>query len=725
MSTMSFWFWQRGSENSPPAAAAIIRSPFIDALHVFVLASFAVAQPIYDRLSGRAALFVDQSMGMPVAYLLVALISVGLPTLIVLIEGLVRYGSPRCYEALHRVVICVFLLLVAVPICKQFIFLFPTAVVVGAIVAAVIGTRLYLKYRTIRTMVTWAALGIVIFPLIFLVQFSSNFTRISPSSHRTDRWSPVPVVFLVFDEFCGSSLMTPEREIDAQRFPNFAALARDTTWFRNATSVNQSTSQALPAILSGCYPATSHYPVTANLPQNLFSELVTMAGYDLVAFEPVSGLAPPGVETNPNPPQGVWSQAAFVSNYLWRVYLFHVTPSEYQKYLPEIPKLWFGMHDSMNIDATRRRGVFRYNWTGTRDFQFQHFLNCLDGADKPTLYFMHFLLPHLPWCYLPSGSRYAIDGEDWQLLSVGSEETLPGTWGQDELEMVNNQQRYLLQLMYVDKLLGKFIARLKETGLYDRSLLIVTADHGISFRSNLPRRGTVTENADEILSVPMFIKLPGQKTGGSNDQTVESVDLFPTVADVVGLSLERPTDGWSVFDRVRPQRTKKTFGDYQELQTVDPAVISKSIIPLIIRERFGDSTDPQSLYETHQIPELIGRRSDSLTLATTAPLEMEILRFGDTVTTTGTKTVPCLYEGQLPSKRTSAAPMVIAVSVNGTIQAVTRTYRIAGAPSRQWSAMVPELAFHEGKNDVRIYKVTGTQPDWVLTPCLLVPPAES
>ncbi len=45
-----------------------------------------------------------------------------------------------------------------------------------------------------------------------------------------------------------------------------------------------------------------------------------------------------------------------------------------------------------------------------------------------------------------------------------------------------SQQRYLLQAGFVDRLLGRLVRRLRERGLYERSMIVVTADHGVSFR---------------------------------------------------------------------------------------------------------------------------------------------------------------------------------------------------------------------------------------------------
>ena len=43
------------------------------------------------------------------------------------------------------------------------------------------------------------------------------------------------------------------------------------------------------------------------------------------------------------------------------------------------------------------------------------------------------------------------------------------------------EQRHLLQAMYTDRLVGGILGELKAAGLYDESLVMVVADHGVSF----------------------------------------------------------------------------------------------------------------------------------------------------------------------------------------------------------------------------------------------------
>src|SRR4051812_40298707 len=81
------------------------------------------------------------------------------------------------------------------------------------------------------------------------------------------------VVFLVFDEFPTDTLIGHAGRIDAGRFPGFAALARTSTWYPNATTVEDSTTMSVPAILDARRPRRSWHPNHRDHPKNLFTLL--------------------------------------------------------------------------------------------------------------------------------------------------------------------------------------------------------------------------------------------------------------------------------------------------------------------------------------------------------------------------------------------------------------------------------------------------------------------
>ena len=98
------------------------------------------------------------------------------------------------------------------------------------------------------------------------------------------------VVVVVFDQLPLVSLLDRDGRIDRTVYPNFAALANDATWFRNASAVSGLTHTALPAILTGNYPAPELLPTTRDHPHNLF----TLFGsrYHLNVLEPLTDLCP-------------------------------------------------------------------------------------------------------------------------------------------------------------------------------------------------------------------------------------------------------------------------------------------------------------------------------------------------------------------------------------------------------------------------------------------------
>ncbi len=691
------------------------RSPAMDVLHIFALASLALAQPAYDRLGDRPAYVLNQGIHLPVVLLTMAVLSLGLPAAILLIECLAWLCAPRLRDAVHAIAIYLLMVLLAVPLLKRATFLSGDAVLAGSLVAAAVAVWSYFEFSPVRTYVTLCAMGIVVSPVAFLVSSSVSSILFPPQILRPGRWAPVPTVVLVFDELCGASLMNVDREIDADRFPNIASLSGQATWFRNATTVHTDTEQAVPAILSGRYPTTAWSPVAADRPQNLFSVLDSAGGYELAVFEPVTNLAPRHrVPATANSP-GIGWQAASLLETLARVYLFHVTPQECHEHLPPIPPRWYGISDWREVDRILPRGVFRYRWEDERGGQFEHFLNCLDESSKPTLYFMHLLLPHVPWSYLPSGRRYTDDFDRRDLMNFNAHSDLINYWGHDEWRVVQSQQRYLLQLGWLDQLIGRLVERLKETGLYDRSLLIVTADHGVAFRANRPRRLTASDTLGDILSIPLIIKRPHQTSGEVSDRRVESVDILPTVADILGVELSEPVDGWSVFDDSQPERRWKTLVREQTRVDIDPTIVATSDVPALIRSRFGEARDPQAIFRIGPIPELLDRAVASLPQSPKPPTEIEFIRYGDFAGAGASDLFPCFFEGRVQAAGADQ-PTFLAVAVNGTIRAVTRTYLLDGFRDR-WAVLVPESSFDPGKNEVQFYVVTGAAPNWELSRC--------
>jgi hypothetical protein len=69
-------------------------------------------------------------------------------------------------------------------------------------------------------------------------------------------------------------------------------------------------------------------------------------------------------------------------------------------------------------------------------------------------------------------------------------------------------------------------------------------------------------NPAEIINVPLFVKLPGQRDAVVSDKNVELIDIAPTLAEILGFELPWVTDGSSVFDKKTSSRPRKRVLSY-------------------------------------------------------------------------------------------------------------------------------------------------------------------
>jgi arylsulfatase A-like enzyme/Flp pilus assembly protein TadD len=92
------------------------------------------------------------------------------------------------------------------------------------------------------------------------------------------------------------------------------------------------------------------------------------------------------------------------------------------------------------------------------------------------------------------------------------------------------------EVAYVDETVGRLLAFLRDQGLADGTMVVLTGDHGESLGEHGElTHGFLTYNS--TLWIPLIIRIPGMRPSRV-DQTVSHVDIFPTVCDA--LSVSRP-----------------------------------------------------------------------------------------------------------------------------------------------------------------------------------------
>lgn len=112
---------------------------------------------------------------------------------------------------------------------------------------------------------------------------------------------------------------------------------------------------------------------------------------------------------------------------------------------------------------------------------------------------------------------------------------------------------------------------LKKEGIYDKTIIIVTADHGNEYKEH-GQMGHGRLLYDEALKIPMIFHIPGLGSGVKIDSIVESVDILPTVCDLLGIPVPYQAQGVSL-------RKLWEGGDKggEERYTISQSIGSKSI----------------------------------------------------------------------------------------------------------------------------------------------------
>ncbi|MFL6568050.1 MAG: sulfatase-like hydrolase/transferase [Chthoniobacterales bacterium] len=114
---------------------------------------------------------------------------------------------------------------------------------------------------------------------------------------------------------------------------------------------------------------------------------------------------------------------------------------------------------------------------------------------------------------------------------------------------------YLNVLHETDRHLGRMFAALRERGLADDTLVVVTGDHGEAFADPHDQRAHAWSVFDEEVKVPLLLWNSSLFPNGGRAETIGGhVDLNPTLADLLGIAPDSGWQGQSLFDPAKPNR---------------------------------------------------------------------------------------------------------------------------------------------------------------------------
>lgn len=572
----------------------------------------------------------------------------------------------------------------------------PVLLVVATLAGVALAAGAIARWPAVRLWLRYLAAFPVVLGLAFL--FASPVTDIVlgrdavTTAHGVTVGNPAPVVMIVLDELPLVSLLDAENHIDAAQFPNIARLAGDATWFRNESSVAPSTPEAVPAILTGAYPTDPDaLPDAREYPDNLF----TLLGgtYRENVWEGVTRLCPEDICPEDTGQSG----------------------GTLRGLLDDAADVW---SRQVSVDRSEAQVTFQVRQSNPNaPLTISQFIDSLrPSGDEPRLDFLHVLYPHQPWFHTPTGAVY-----DAPFVAEGLDSSYQ--W-RDQSVADAGRQRHLLQLQHADAMVGAVLDRMEELGTYDESLVLLTADHGVSFLPGSPIRGVSSVNYHQIMWTPLLVKAPRQDEAAVDDRPLAAVDVLPTIADALDVDIPWAVDGESAFaDEPRTDGTRRFFE--WTLNALSPTdgpyveVDGPTGFRRMLDEPPAGEGGRQDLrfYRFGEWGRLVGRDVDELAVDGGPRHSGTLDRaadYRDVERRTGQ--VPAYVSGTVRTAENDIS--TVAVAVNGTIAGWSHLHPgTVGAPD--WYTMVPEWFFVEGDNRIDLYSVSGTPADPVLSPISL------
>ncbi|MDP2953781.1 MAG: sulfatase-like hydrolase/transferase, partial [Chloroflexota bacterium] len=368
-------------------------------------------------------------------------------------------------------------------------------------------------FRVVTRLFIYLAAASVILTGVFAFQIATRSTAQDWSSPDTPPLAQGEVqkdpIFIVIFDALGGGVLLKDGQIDAERFPHFAALGRDSAVFTNATSNYNLTHLSIPSFLTGRWVAPEDLlrgraPSATGAHADSVLSVLRQNGYSIKGYD-----------------EGLQLLRSHPELMIWEVSIFY--------YETMVPRL---VRDRFYLSALSHPFTL---------LAWDDFLREISASRSPgSVYLVHPMVPHEPFEF----DRYG--------------QKRPSPPSRDASQM---ERAYEEQVRLVDNLLGKFTDKLKAEGLYERSVIVVTGDHG-------PRPvGALLSRPPQELhafspSVTMIIHAPRVRPRVS-EVDYQHIDFRPTLWEALGW---RPTEkglsGVSAFAPDRPRRDKWFWNDW-------------------------------------------------------------------------------------------------------------------------------------------------------------------
>jgi hypothetical protein len=339
-------------------------------------------------------------------------------------------------------------------------------------------------------------------------------------------------------------------------------------------------------------------------------------------------------------------------------------------HLPQIEGQWRGFANERL--ETPETPDWPYKDSYKRLSVIQQFIDSIQKRNLPSFYFLHSLLPHFPFAYNEDGQIHSLP---FGFLTMHFREATGTLDWPDQTTAEGAYQAHLLQLGFVDVLLGRILDRLEHLGLYDDAMILVTSDHGTSYYWD-----RYETNPDELariqaagsLYVPWILKLPGQSIGKISDQPMQTIDIVPTLGNLLGIDIPWSVGGLSAASHVPADRKRFSYLPLPLTFTSYDTELEQALNYKL--SLFGSNTT-NGIQAIGPHKELLGKATSEFTnIPSGAKVTIKNLQKFKSVKPES-PAVPAYVEGRISDLPADlkAEPLAIAIAVNGIIHSTTKT----------------------------------------------------
>jgi arylsulfatase A-like enzyme len=389
-----------------------------------------------------------------------------------------------------------------------------------------------------------AALAIVLAPIFFLLRPALGVP--GPEMLRASGASGKPnVILMVLDTVRADHLSL--YGYSRATTPELRKLAAQATVYTNAISASDMTLASHASLFTGMYPTwhQAHYSGDSPMGRPLADGFRTLAEI----------LADYGYLT-----AGVGSNVAFLQHLFGLDQGFRFWSVRGGFFL-ERDGFWLrqGVRRLVRPVVSRYRGM-SYRRAGEINTDVFRMLDSVRGSKRPFFMFINYMDAHWPYeppqpfdaLYPHGGPAYSDAGYyDLSHKVMTLKHKMTGT------ERDRLVGPYDGAITYLDSEVGRVIARLKAQGLYENTLLIITADHGETFGERNFVNHSVSVYQDQV-RVPLVVKFPHTNRAAVVERVVSSVDVMPTVLAAAGLAVPASVQG---DDLLRTGSSRDVFAE--------------------------------------------------------------------------------------------------------------------------------------------------------------------